>query len=594
MSRRLLLFFIDVGLTLFAGIIALFIRLGFDWAELAKYFPSVPIYCSISALVYILNGTYNIVWLYASFKDMITLMRGSAVAYLLNILFFYLVRTIVLPRSVGVMIFLGSTMLMIASRFFWQWLNTVPPTSNKRVLIVGAGSAGTMLLEDFEHRPNLGRVVGFLDDSPRKIGRKIHGIPIYGPIDEAQQVIDLLKVDEVIIAIPSANSEQMRRIVSLINPKRVKIRTLPGIYELTDTHPRIGQLRELTVEDLLGREETKVDLEQIRSYIKGKRILVTGAGGSIGSELCRQLAKLEPSMLVLLGKGENSIYQIDEELSVDYPLLNRMRVIADVSDSVRMHQVFEVAKPEIVFHAAAHKHVPLMEENPYEALRVNVLGTKIVAKLCCEFGVEKMIFISTDKAVKPSSIMGASKRLAELLLLSMNSNCKTNFVIVRFGNVIGSRGSVILKFNHQIQKGGPVTVTDPRMTRYFMSIPEAVSLVLQAGSFGTDKDLFVLDMGKPISIDTLARTMIMLNGLVPDQDIKIVYTGSRNGEKLTEELFYEHEKVESTTHPKVLLVRNDRKMDFEKLCNTLDLLLKMAVERPQEVFQKIQQFLNET
>jgi len=594
LSRRLLLFFIDVGLTLFAGITALFIRLGFDWAELARYFPSIPIYCSISALVYILNGTYNIVWLYASFKDMITLMRGSAVAYLLNVLFFYFVKAVVLPRSVGVMTFLGSTMLMIASRFFWQWLNTVPSTSNKRVLIVGAGSAGTMLLEDFEHRPNLGRVVGFLDDSLGKIGRKIHGIPIYGPIEEAQRVIDLLKVDEVIIAIPSANAEQMRRIVSLINPKHVKVRTLPGIYELTDTQPRIGQLREVTVEDLLGREETKVDLEQIRSYVKGKRILVTGAGGSIGSELCRQLAKLEPSMLVLLGKGENSIYQIDEELSVDYPLLNRMRVIADVSDSVRMHQVFEIAKPEIVFHAAAHKHVPLMEENPYEALRVNTLGTKIVAELCCEFGVEKMIFVSTDKAVKPSSIMGASKRLAELLLLSIDSNCKTNFVIVRFGNVIGSRGSVILKFNYQIQKGGPVTVTDPRMTRYFMSISEAVSLVLQAGSFGTNKELFVLDMGKPISIDTLARTMIMLNGLVPDQDIKVVYTGSRDGEKLTEELFYEYEKVESTAHPKVLLVRNGKRVDFEKLCDTVDTFLKMSVEQPQEVLQKIQQFLNET
>lgn len=589
--RKLILFALDVALTFFAGVIALFVRLGFDWPELVKYFPSIPIYCLIAMIVYLANGTYNIVWLYASFKDMIVLIRGSILTYLFSIMFFYLVRSIVMPRSVGMMTFLGSAMLLMSSRFFWQWLNSVQPSGKKRVLIVGAGDAGTMLLEDFEHRPNLGKVVGFLDDSPRKIGRKIHGVPVYGPIERAKEFIQFLKADEVIIAIPSASAQQLRRIVSSIDPKIVKIRTLPGIYELTDRQAKVGYLRELTLEDLLGREETKVDLQTIRSFIKGKRILVTGAGGSIGSELCRQLANLEPSLLVLLGKGENSIYQIDEELSMSYPNIPRERVIADVSDSIRMEQVFKSIQPQIVFHAAAHKHVPLMEENPYEAIKVNVIGTKTVAKLCCKYGTEKMVFVSTDKAVNPSSVMGATKRLAELLLLSMNCECSTSFVIVRFGNVIGSRGSVIPKFKAQIERGGPLTITDPKMTRYFMSISEAVSLILQAMSLGTNKDLFVLDMGKPVSIDELARTLIVLHGLVPDQDIKIVYTGIRNGEKITEELFYEDEVVLPTSHPKVMIAKNKKSIDYETICQTIDQIAQMAANEPERVAQKIYDFL---
>lgn len=589
--RKFILFILDVALTLFAGIIALFVRLGFDWSELAKYFPSIPVYCAIAAIVYVVNGTYNIIWLYASFRDMIVLIRGSVIAYLLSVLFFHLVRSIVIPRSVGMMTFLGSAMLLMASRFFWQWLNSVQPSGKKRVLIVGAGNAGTMLLEDFEHRPNLGKVVAFLDDSPRKIGRKIHGVPIFGPIDRAKDIIQFLKIDEVIIAIPSANAQQMRRIVSLIDPKTVKIRTLPGIYELTDKQAKIGYLRELTLEDLLGREETKVDLQMIKSSIKGKRVLVTGAGGSIGSELCRQLANLEPSLLVLLGKGENSIYQIDEELSISHPNLARKRVIADVSDLIRMEQVFKSLQPQIVFHAAAHKHVPLMEENPYEAIRVNVIGTKTLAELCCKYKVEKMVFVSTDKAVNPSSVMGATKRLAELLLLSIDPEYNTNFVIVRFGNVIGSRGSVIPKFNAQIERGGPLTVTDPKMTRYFMSISEAVSLILQAMSLGTNRDLFVLDMGKPVSIDELARTLIILHGLVPDQDIEIVYTGIRNGEKITEELFYKDEVVVSTSHPKVMIAKNSKSIDYKILCHTVDQILQMVISEPDQAIQKIYDFL---
>ena len=563
------MFLIDVGLTLFAGVVALFIRFGFNFAEMSKYAPSVYIYTLLSAIVYVINGNYRVVWAYASSKDMMLLFRGSIISYLSNLAFFYFYKGIILPRSVGVMVFLGSGILLMLSRIVWHWMSEHKKTSGfseKRVIIIGAGDAGTMLLEEFERRPSLGKVVAFLDDSKRKIGRKIRGIPVYGPVTDAMEYVDKLRVDEVIIAIPSATKDEMKRILDSIDLRRISVKTLPGIYELADGKARIGSLREVSIEDLLGREEIKVDVEKIAYYLKGKTVMVTGAGGSIGSELVRQIAKMKPKKIILLGKGENSIYKIDEELNVEFPDVKKERIIGDVSDELWMEDVFRRTKPDIVFHAAAHKHVHLMEENPYEAFRVNVLGTKNIANLCCKYDVERFIFISTDKAVNPTSIMGLSKRLAELYLMYGidDSGCKTKFAIVRFGNVLGSRGSVIPKFKEQIRKGGPVTVTDPRMRRFFMTIPEAVSLVLQAGAYSSGKDLFVLDMGDQISIDELARTLITLSGFVPDQDMKIVYTGMRPGEKLYEELFYSYETVEDTPHPKVMKAVSKRKFEGVK------------------------------
>ncbi len=557
--RKFYLFLIDSALTFLAGIFALFVRFGFNFSEMSEYFLSIPIYTLVASLTYVLNGSYRVIWAYASPKDMMLLFRGSLLAYIVNLASFQLVLTtqygIVLPRSVGFLTFLGSFSLIVMSRLFWQWISHYSGGRNdgKKVVIVGAGDAGSALLEEFERRPNLGKVVAFVDDSPRKIGRKIRGVPVYGPIRNVMDVVKKYGASEVIIAIPSASSDQMKRIVDSIDLRSVRVRTLPGIYELTDKKAKLGELRDISIEDLLGREQVKVNLEEIGGYIRGKRVMVTGAGGSIGSELVRQIARLEPESLILLGRGENSIYKIDEELNRNFPNVKKYRVIGDVSDEKWMKQVFEKYKPQIVFHAAAHKHVPLMEENPYEAFRVNVVGTKIIADLCCEYGVERMIFISTDKAVNPTSIMGLSKRLAELYIL-YGIGCDTKFAVVRFGNVLGSRGSVIPKFREQIMKGGPVTVTDPRMKRFFMSIPEAVSLVLQAGAYTEGKDLFVLDMGDQISIDKLARTLITLSGFVPDQDIKIVYTGIRPGEKLYEELFYPHEFFENTPHQKVMKV----------------------------------------
>ena len=565
--RRLWLFLIDVGLTLFAGIVALFIRFGFNFAEMSKYAPSVYIYTALAAVVYVINGNYKIVWAYASSKDMMLLFRGSLLTYLVNVAFFYFYKGVVLPRSVGVVVFLGSGILLMLSRIVWQWMSEYKkPSSEKRVIIIGAGDAGTMLLEDFERRPSLGKVVAFLDDSKRKIGRKIRGVPVYGPITDVMEYVERLRADEVIIAIPSATKDEMKRILDSIDLRRVSVKTLPGIYELADGKARIGSLREVSIEDLLGRKEIKVDVEKIACYLKEKTVMVTGAGGSIGSELVRQVVKMKPKKIILLGRGENSIYKIDEELNNKFPDVEKVRIIGDVSDEVWMEEVFGKTKPNIVFHAAAHKHVHLMEDNPYEAFRVNLLGTKNLATLCCKYGVERFIFISTDKAVNPTSIMGLSKRLAELYLMYGidGSGCKTKFAIVRFGNVLGSRGSVIPKFKEQIRKGGPVTVTDPRMRRFFMTIPEAVSLVLQAGAYSSGKDLFVLDMGEQISIDELARTLITLSGFVPDQDIKIVYTGVRPGEKLYEELFYSYEAIENTPHPKVMKAVPKRKFEGVK------------------------------
>ncbi len=567
--RKVILFLIDLSLTFLAGLAALFMRFGFNFSEMSEYFISVPIYTAVASLIHYLNGNYKVVWAYASPRDLMMLFRGSLIAYFTNLAVFQLFLTpqsgMVLPRSVGFLTFLGSFTLIVMSRLFWQWVSHYSSRRNgdNKVVIVGAGDAGSALLEEFERRPELGKVVAFVDDSTRKIGRKIRGVPVYGPVRKTMDIVERYGASEVIIAIPSASSDQMRKIVDSIDLKRVRVRTLPGIYELTDRRARIGELREISIEDLLGREQVKVDIEEIGDYIRGKRIMVTGAGGSIGSELVRQVARLDPEGIILLGRGENSIYRIDEELSRDFPGLKKFRVIGDVADEKWMKQVFEKYRPQIVFHAAAHKHVHLMEENPYEAFRVNVLGTKNIVELCCEHEVERMIFISTDKAVNPTSIMGLSKRIAELYIL-YGIECQTRFAVVRFGNVLGSRGSVIPKFREQIEKGGPITVTDPRMKRFFMSIPEAVSLVLQAGAYTEGKDLFVLDMGEQISINKLARTLITLSGLIPDQDVKIVYTGIRPGEKLYEELFYPHETFENTPHQKVMRVISKKRYDGVK------------------------------
>ncbi len=579
MVRKALLFVIDVALTYFAGVMALFSRFGFDFQEMSRYDESVIVYTVISAVVYILNGNYSIVWEYANARDFLILIRGSVISYLSNLAFFYVYRGIVLPRSVGFAVFLGSMVLLVLSRITWQWMivngrGKVP--GEKRILIIGAGDAGVSILEEFEKHPHLGKIVAFVDDSPRKIGRKVRGVPVFGPIEKTMEFVEKMNVDEIVIAIPSASRAEMERILKSIDLKKVRVKTLPSVRELIEGRVRISHLKEISIEDLLGREEVKVDFHEIGKFLKGKKILVTGAGGSIGSELCKQIARMNPAEIFLLGHGETSIYLINEFLTEHFPEVKKKRIIADVADRKIMEHWLTQLRPDVIFHVAAHKHVPLMEENPLEAFRVNVLGTMNLVELSERLGVKYFVFISTDKAVNPTSVMGLTKRIAELYILSREKN-STNFSIVRFGNVLGSRGSVVEKFRRQIEKGGPVTVTDPRMKRYFMSIPEAVSLILQSLLFSSGKDLFILDMGEQIPILKLAETMIMLSGYTPYQDIKIVFTGIRPGEKMYEELLYPYEVKELTPHSKIFRVKTSVLPGKESV--------EQAINRMKEAFE---------
>lgn len=424
----------------------------------------------------------------------------------------------------------------------------------RRALVVGAGDAGQMVVREIKHRLELGvDVVGFVDDDATKVRKRIGNLTVFGTTKELAKLAEELFIDQVIIAIPSAPAGEIRRIVDICKQCEVEVKILPGLFELIDGRVSISQLREVSLEDLLGREPVDLDSSSIAQYIEGKRVLVTGAGGSIGSELCRQIMRFQPEELILLGRGENSIFTIHQELLRRPEPVRLTTVIADIRDHQRMANLFAKHRPHVVFHAAAHKHVPLMEANVSEAVTNNIGGTRTVAKLSDEFGVERFVLVSSDKAVNPTSVMGATKRIAELVVQDLSRQSRTNFVAVRFGNVLASRGSVIPIWRQQIANGGPVTVTHPEVTRYFMLIPEAVQLIMQAGAIGDPGDIFVLDMGKPIKILDLAHDLIKLSGLRPGQDIAIEFVGLRQGEKLHEELLTQEEGLTKTSYRKIFV-----------------------------------------
>jgi FlaA1/EpsC-like NDP-sugar epimerase len=427
----------------------------------------------------------------------------------------------------------------------------------RRVLIVGAGAAGEMIVKELMSHPQLGlNPVAFVDDDRTKHGHRMCDLPVLGPLARIPELARRLEVEEIIIAMPRAPGSVVREVVRASLEAGVKTRTVPGMFDILSGRVAVASLRQVEIQDLLRREPIQTDLDQVRVLATGETVLVTGAGGSIGGELCRQLARLEPAQVILLGHGENSIFDIMAELGERYPNVTAVPIIADVRNRERLRQVFEQYKPYSVFHAAAHKHVPLMEGNVAEAVTNNVLGTKNVAELSAEFGVEHLVLISTDKAVRPTNIMGATKRVAEQIVQEIAEAHERKFVAVRFGNVLGSRGSVVPTFLRQIQMGGPVTVTHPEMRRYFMTIPEAVQLVLQAGAIGQGGEVFVLDMGEPIKVLDLATDLIRLSGLEVGADIEIRFSGTRPGEKLYEELFFDSESALSTDHPKVLRAKN--------------------------------------
>ena len=438
-----------------------------------------------------------------------------------------------------------------------------------------------MLLREMYNHQNNRRVIGFVDDDTKKRGQIFAGIPILGTRQNLSEIVDDYRVQEIFIAMPSVKGKAMREIVNDCKATGVEIKTLPGVYELIDGTVHVSQLRPVAIDDLLGRDTVVLDDAAVQAFLKDKVLLVTGAGGSIGSEICRQAARMHPQKLLLLGKGENSIYEISRELRSSYPALKTVPIIADVRDQDRIHEIMRIFQPQVVVHAAAHKHVPLMEYQPMEAVRNNVLGTKVVAEEAAIAGVEKFIMISTDKAVNPTSVMGCTKRVAEMFVQSMNAvGSQTRYVAVRFGNVLGSRGSVIPLFKKQIAAGGPVTVTDPEMKRYFMTIPEASQLVLQAGAMAQGGEVFVLDMGEQVKIVDLARDLISLSGLQPGRDIQIEYTGLRPGEKLYEELLSAEDGTDATVHDKIFtarIKRVDKAALDKKIIQLLQLLDEDAI-----------------
>ena len=516
----------------------------------------------LTLAIYVLLGFYTRWWRYVSTQDIWAAARGVTIACIITDLVVYFARIpprgYSFPRSVAVIDWVLLLALVTGSRALTRTLLERPGAGErlahgKEIIIAGAGDAASVTLRELYKYRHLGYTpIGLVDDDPRKQHLRLHGIKVLGAINDLPRLLRENRPDEVLIAMPSASGQSRQRIVDMCREAKVPVTTLPGLYELF-SGALTTQIRPVQVEDVLGREQVEVDFEDVAGYLAGQTVVVTGAGGSIGSELCRQIARVKPAKLLLVERGENPLFEIDRELRQDRGFEDCVAVLADAGNSKKMRLLFEQYRPQVVFHAAAFKHVPLMELNPLESVRNNPLATRSLARVARESGVERFVLISTDKAVEPQTVMGQSKTLCEWIVEAMGARegNGTKFIAVRFGNVLGSSGSVIPIFKRQIEKGGPVTVTDPEMTRYFMTIPEAVSLVVQAGGMGASGQVFVLDMGKPVKILELAQNMIRLSGKEPGRDIEIVYSGIRPGEKLTEELWGQHETVSPTEHPKI-------------------------------------------
>lgn len=567
--RTIFLAIIDVALTVGTPFVAFVIRFALDGREVppqyvATLVRALPLIIPARLLIYWACGLYSQVWRYASIPELGRVLGAVSLDSVAWATIIYLLPNEGFPRSVFIISWLlnvaGLGMLRLAVRLRHELLILArrAEQAKRRTLIIGAGDAGVLLAKEYAKHPELdATLVGFLDDDPDKQNLRVAGKRVLGTREDLDWVVPRYKVTDMVIAMPSASGRVVRELVEAGRRLGLQVKTVPGMYEIVSGSVSVSQIRDVQIEDLLGREEVKLDLDAIAAFLTHEVVLVTGAGGSIGSELCRQVARFQPQQLLLLGHGENSIYDIHLELREKHPELELKPIIADIRDEARIRQVFEQYRPSVVFHAAAHKHVPLMEANPTEAIKNNIFGTLHVAKAADEFGAKRFVLISTDKAVNPTSVMGATKRAAECVIQSLNAQSETIYVAVRFGNVLGSRGSVIPLFKRQIAAGGPVTVTHPEMMRYFMTIPEAVQLVIQAASMGTGGEVFVLDMGEPVKIVDLARDLIRLSGFEPEVDIPIVFTGIRPGEKLFEELLTAEEEAEATMHERIFVTKPD-------------------------------------
>jgi FlaA1/EpsC-like NDP-sugar epimerase len=543
----------------------------------------------LKPLVFYAFGLYRRLWAYASIYElMLIILAVSTASVLVSVTVILLLVFKILPnfpRGVLPIDWLLSMGLIGGSRFALRVLaeaqssSSNSSTRSRRVLVVGAGDAGALVVREMQKNPALPlKPICFLDDDEEKQKQQIHGIPVVGTLSDMARTVDIRRVEEVIIAIPSAPGRVVRQVAEVCRRKGVPFRTMPGIYELIGGKVNVSRLREVDITDLLRREPAFIDDHLIGETLGGRRVLVTGAGGSIGRELCRQVARWGPSALILVGHGENSIFETLIDLEENFPALPIHPIIADVRDLDRLNVVFDNLQPQVVFHAAAHKHVPLMENNVEEAITNNVLGTRNIVEVSENYGVDKLVMISSDKAIRPTSIMGAAKRIAELIVLDTARRSGLRYSVVRFGNVLGSRGSVIPLFKRQIARGGPITITHPDMKRYFMTIPEAVHLVLQASTMGEGSEVFVLNMGEQVRIFDLAEDLIRLSGLEPGRDIEIVFTGIRPGEKLSEELWDQWAHYEPTSHPDIVLLADEDLLGGEILASTVDELAHMARE----------------
>ncbi len=571
--RIILLVLMDMLIITAAGPLAIYVRYNLFFEPQAiefieNIFQYLPVNLILTVIVFAAFRLYQGIWKYASASDLVNIILACLVSAVTQTVGMTLMG-LRFPRSYPFMYFAVLTAGISIFRFtyriiayFRQKQQGLIKEGKTNTMIVGAGEAGNTLLKELQNSKFVEQnVCCLVDDDPGKIGKYLRGVLVAGNRKDICRLVEEYHIDEIMIAIPSASHAEIQELLDICSQTSCKLKVLPGIYQLVNGEVSVSKLRNVEIEDLLGREPIDTQVESIMGYVSGKVVLVTGGGGSIGSELCRQIARHEPKQLVIFDIYENNAYDIQQELKRDYPELNLVVLIGSVRNTHRINGVFEKYHPQIVYHAAAHKHVPLMEDSPNEAIKNNVMGTYKTAQAADKYGVSRFVLISTDKAVNPTNIMGASKRLCEMVIQMMNNRSKTEFVAVRFGNVLGSNGSVIPLFKKQIEEGGPVTVTHPDIIRYFMTIPEAVSLVLQAGARAKGGEIFVLDMGKPVKILDLALNLIRLSGLKPYEDIDIVFTGLRPGEKLYEELLMDEEGLQSTDNK---LIHIGKPIDFDE------------------------------
>ncbi|GGJ63756.1 FlaA1/EpsC-like NDP-sugar epimerase [Anoxybacillus voinovskiensis] len=592
LNRKIMLFFVADTVLLFGSLVSAYL-LRFEFSIPEKFLRPFPWLALLFIVCHVLFfhrlKLYHRVWRYAGTEELYSVVQAVTLGSISFLLLNGLLFDFLIPRSIYVMswfITICSVGLMrlvprcIYEFYFFQQRSA---EQRKRTLIVGAGEGGKLIIKELKNsKLSCYWPVAIVDDDPRKQHLVINGLKVVGDRFSIPYIVKKMKIETIIVAIPSASGKEIKEIVHICRQTPCTIKILPCVRDWISGNVSMDVLRNIEMEDLLKREPVDLDLKEIVHYIRGKVVLVTGAGGSIGAELCRQISRFEPHQLLLLGHGENSIYEIEQQLKTSFPHLHVVPIIADIRDKKRLTDIFATFRPHIIFHAAAHKHVPLMEQHPIEAITNNVFGTKHLAELADWFQAEKFVMISTDKAVNPTSIMGATKRIAEMIVQAMNGSSATCFCAVRFGNVLGSRGSVLPTFKQQIKRGGPVTVTHPEMMRYFMTIPEAVQLVLQAGALAKGGEVFLLDMGEPVKIVDLAKDLIRLFGLEPDVDIPIVYTGIREGEKLFEELLTEKEKAAVTKNDRIFISPSES-MSVIQLFSLLEKLGEYVEKRPDDV-----------